>query len=78
MLVNRWQEVEELKRPREHERLRALSPAESIRQFVELIELADKLPKWGDLKKLRRYETEQLVRWRKKMDTLGSAEHRLQ
>ncbi len=72
----RWQEVEELKRPREHERLRALSPAESIRQFVQLLELADKLPKWGDLKKLRRYKTEQLVRWRKKMDTLGPAEHR--
>ena len=75
MLVNRWQEVEELKRPREHERLRALSSAESIRQFVQLIELADKLPKWGGLKKLRRYETEQLVRWRKKMDTLGPAEY---
>ncbi len=76
MVVAHWQEVEELKRPRERERLRALSPAESLRQFVQLIELADKLPKWGDTDKLRRYETEQLVKWRKRMDTLSRMELR--
>ncbi len=76
MSIGRWQEVENLKRPREHERLRALSLAESIQQFVQLIELAEKLPKWGDLERLRRYDTEQLVQWRKKMDTLGRVELR--
>ena len=76
MVVAHWQEVEELKRPRERERLRTLSPAESIQQFIQLIELADKLPKWGDTDKLRRYETEQLVKWRRRMDTLGQVELR--
>ena len=76
MVVAHWQEVEELKRARECERLRTLSPTESLRQFVQLIELADKLPKWGDTDKLRRYETEQLVKWRKRMDTLSRMEPR--
>ena len=76
MVVAHWQEVEELKRPRERERLRALSPTESFRQFVQIIELADKLPKWGDTDKLRRYETEQMVKWRKRMDTLSRMELR--
>ena len=76
MVVAHWQEVKELKRPRERERLRALSPAESLRQFVQIIELADKLPKWGDRDRLRRYETEQLVKWRKRMDTLSRMELR--
>ena len=76
MFIDRWQEVERLRRPRERERLRSLSIAESIRQFIQLIELADKLPKGGDTDKLRRYETEQLVKWRKRMDTLSRMELR--
>lgn len=76
MFIDRWQEVERLRRPRERERLRSLSIAESMRQFIQLVELADKLPKGGDIDRLRRYETEQLVKWRKRMDTLSRMELR--
>lgn len=76
MFIDRWQEVELLRRPREREILRSLSIAESMWQFIQLIELADRLPKWGDTDRLRRFETEQMVKWRKRMDTLGQAEPR--
>ncbi|MFB0515701.1 MAG: hypothetical protein ACETWG_03745 [Candidatus Neomarinimicrobiota bacterium] len=74
MLADRWQEVEQLRRLRERERLHSLSITDSLRQFIQLMELADKLPKWGDRERLRQYETEQLVRWRKRMDALGRTE----
>ena len=69
-----WKAVENLKRIRVRERLRSLSPRESVREFIHLIRFAEMLPRWGDLEKLRKFEIEELTQWKKKIDTLGRKE----
>ena len=68
-----WREVNELRRRWERERLRSLSVAENMRQFVQLLALADSFPKWGETVRLRRQDTDELVEWRRKMDLAGRA-----
>jgi len=70
----RWREVEELKRRQDQEHLRSLSVTEAFQQFTQLMELAEKIPKRGNLRRLRQQKIEQLVAWRRKMDTLGRKE----
>lgn len=71
MIEQRWREVEAIKRRGDRERLRSLSVPDALQQFADLMTLMEKLPQTGDLKSLRRHNIDQLVDWRRKMDTLG-------
>lgn len=69
-----WKAIENLKRIRVGERLRSLSPKESVREFIQLVRFAEMMPRWGNLEKLRKFEIEELTQWKKKIDTLGGKE----
>ncbi len=74
MVEQRWHEVEALKRQGDKERLCSLTIPDALQQFADLMTLMEKLPQTGDLKSLRQHEIEQLIAWRRKMDTLGRKE----
>ena len=64
--------VQNFKHLRERQHVRSLTVKQSIQQFIQLVQFAEKLPRWGNLRKLRQFETEELIRWKKRIDALRS------